>query len=312
MHGLPRQGCAKSGFPPGPALRRRSIACSNCCRDAPPGSPARGAGPGHPVRCSGRTEPRRRRSSRVRGTDCHRCRGGGPAVPRRVHEPGGKRAAHTIVCLINAQRTRHGVPRLQPSGDLARAARAARSRHGATRLLRPRSPGGSSPVPRAPRTPATTAVTIAENLAFGTGSWGTPAGTVAQWLGSPPHRAALFARVCATSASAWPTAAPAPASATSAPPSLRRSAAAERPQRTSSRTAVPTSSGRTIFGDLGSVPRRFRSMSRPAPSITLSVARLQLQPPLNVRQTGAQRSCERASRGSSLRTCSGTGSGHRA
>ena len=54
-----------------------------------------------------------------------------------------------------------------------------------------RSPGGSSPSSRAADA-GYNGVTIAENLAFGTGSWGTPAGTVAQWLGSPPHRAALF------------------------------------------------------------------------------------------------------------------------
>jgi uncharacterized protein YkwD len=103
----------------------------------------------------------------------------------------GKRAAHTIVCLINAQRARHGLPRLNPRGDLARAAR----RHARDMVRRGyfdhRSPGGSSPASRAADA-GYHAVTIAENLAFGAGSWGTPAGTVAQWLGSPPHRRALL------------------------------------------------------------------------------------------------------------------------
>src|SRR5689334_22870273 len=87
----------------------------------------------------------------------------------------GRRAAHTIVCLINAQRARHGVARLDPSGDLARAAR----RHARDMVRRGYfehvSPGGSSPSSRAAAA-GYHGVTIAENLAFGTGSWGTPAG----------------------------------------------------------------------------------------------------------------------------------------
>jgi uncharacterized protein YkwD len=105
----------------------------------------------------------------------------------------GKRAAHTIVCLVNAQRARHGLPRLNQRGDLARAAR----RHARDMVRRAyfdhRSPGGSSPASRAADA-GYHGVTIAETLAFGTGSWGTPAGAVAQWLGSPSHRAALFSR----------------------------------------------------------------------------------------------------------------------
>jgi uncharacterized protein YkwD len=106
----------------------------------------------------------------------------------------GSRAEHTIVCLINAQRRRHGLPKLRVSAGLTRAAR------GHARDMVRRSyfdhygPGGSSPTSRAEAHGYSGARTIAENLAYGNGAWGSPAGTVALWLGSAPHRRTLLAR----------------------------------------------------------------------------------------------------------------------
>ena len=50
---------------------------------------------------------------------------------------------------------------------------------------------GSTPKTRVRRAGYRCAV-IGENLAYGRGYWGTPAGIVAQWLGSAAHRQILF------------------------------------------------------------------------------------------------------------------------
>ncbi len=105
----------------------------------------------------------------------------------------GDRQEHTILCLINAARAQAGVPRLRRSRALARAA----ERHARDMTRRDyfdhASPEGTTPDGRAARAGYDSSL-IAENLAFGTGSWGTPAGAVAQWLGSAPHRRALLDR----------------------------------------------------------------------------------------------------------------------
>ena len=103
----------------------------------------------------------------------------------------GSRREHTIVCLINALRSRHGLRRMHKSAALARAAR----RHARDMARRDyfdhHSPEGTTPLARAQRA-GYRPRRLAENLAWGTGSWGTPAGTVAQWLDSPGHRRAML------------------------------------------------------------------------------------------------------------------------
>ena len=98
------------------------------------------------------------------------------------------------MCLINAHRRRHGLPKLHVSAELARAARGhARDmvRHS---YFDHYGPAGSSPTSRAAAQGYRGVRTIAENLAYGSGAWGSPAGTVALWLGSAPHRRTLLAR----------------------------------------------------------------------------------------------------------------------
>lgn len=103
----------------------------------------------------------------------------------------GRAQEHTILCLINAERRRAGVPRLRRSRALSRAA----ERHARDMTRRNYfdhvSPSGATPMARALRA-GYAATTLAENLAFGTGSWGTPAGAIAQWLDSPGHRRAML------------------------------------------------------------------------------------------------------------------------
>jgi uncharacterized protein YkwD len=104
----------------------------------------------------------------------------------------GRRQEHTILCLVNAARRRAGVARLSRNGRLARAAE--RHARDMTRrdFFQHVTPDGVTPMARARRA-GYDASMLAENLAFGTGSWSTPAGTVAQWLDSPGHRRAMLA-----------------------------------------------------------------------------------------------------------------------
>ena len=103
----------------------------------------------------------------------------------------GRRQQHAILCLINVERSRAGVPRLRLNGALSRAA----ERHARDMTRRDyfahTSPSGVTPMARVKRAGYNPS-TLAENIAFGTGSWGTPAGTISQWLDSPPHRRAML------------------------------------------------------------------------------------------------------------------------
>ena len=114
-----------------------------------------------------------------------------PECRNATQAGGGRGQEHTILCLINAERSRAGVPRLRRSGALARAA----ERHARDMTRRNYfdhvSPSGATPMTRV-RDAGYRATTVAENIAFGTGSWGTPAGTIAQWLDSPGHRHAML------------------------------------------------------------------------------------------------------------------------
>ncbi len=94
----------------------------------------------------------------------------------------------SLVGQINAVRIAHGVPPLRVDDRLTRAARAhsiAMLRNGffdhGNFAARIRRFGGRG-------------ATLGENIAWGSGPYGTPRGLVNQWLGSPPHRANLLHR----------------------------------------------------------------------------------------------------------------------
>ena len=99
----------------------------------------------------------------------------------------GRRQAHAILCLVNAERARHGLRRLRRRHTLATAAARYARQLSRRNWFAHVSPSGSTPAKRVRRAgyhPAT----LGETLAYGRGYWGTPAGIVAQWLASPPHR----------------------------------------------------------------------------------------------------------------------------
>jgi uncharacterized protein YkwD len=125
---------------------------------------------------------------------------GGTAVAEAQGCRGANSSAIQVkatLCLINVQRRARGLAPLTANATLARAAR----HHAVDMVLRNYfahiSPGGSTPVARLRRVgylrPGC-AWSTGETLAWGLGAQATPAGTVAAWMHSPPHRAVLLAR----------------------------------------------------------------------------------------------------------------------
>jgi uncharacterized protein YkwD len=112
-----------------------------------------------------------------------------PAAEARASVTQGKHrlgSARRLVLLINVERRRAGLRPLRFYLPLARAARS----HSRDMLQRGYFGHGEA-VTRiaqyltAPRL-------IGEDLAWGTGLYGTPEGTLAMWLASPPHRDVLM------------------------------------------------------------------------------------------------------------------------
>ena len=95
------------------------------------------------------------------------------------------------LCLLNAQRRAHGLHKLRENGKLRHAAA------GYSRLMVSQgffshvSPSGSTLESRVNRTHYLNGArswTIGENIAWGTGSLGTPRAIVKAWMNSPGHR----------------------------------------------------------------------------------------------------------------------------
>ena len=103
----------------------------------------------------------------------------------------------TTLCLLNRERRNHGLPRLRTNRRLARSA----TRYSRDMVRRNYfshvSPGGSTPTDRIRRggyLRGARAWAIGENLAWGSGSYATPLGTVRAWMNSPGHRANILRR----------------------------------------------------------------------------------------------------------------------
>jgi uncharacterized protein YkwD len=101
------------------------------------------------------------------------------------------------LCLLNRERTRHGLPRLHQHRSLSHAAtRYARlmvSKHFFDHV----SPSGSTMAQRIKRTNYlrhTRGWSLGENLAWGTGSAATPARIVNAWMHSAGHRRNILDR----------------------------------------------------------------------------------------------------------------------
>ncbi len=117
--------------------------------------------------------------------------GGGSCAAADARAADAAQHARAVRCLVNAERVRRHLPRLRADGHLADAA-AAHARDMVRRdYFDHTGPGGSTPERRV-RSAGYAFRSLGETIAWGSGSYGTPASTVARWMASPPHRRILL------------------------------------------------------------------------------------------------------------------------
>ena len=107
------------------------------------------------------------------------------------------RAAGAVICLVNADRARHGLRALRRDGDLRRAAgRHSRNmvKRGFFSHLRPSGAGLSDRVRRSGYVHRKRARHVGETLAWGMGTPSSPTVIVAGWIASPTHHRVLLGR----------------------------------------------------------------------------------------------------------------------
>ena len=100
-------------------------------------------------------------------------------------------------CLLNAQRAANGLPALHVSRRLAGAARSHSGDMVRRHYFDHVSPTGStlgSRIRAAGYACGARSWSAGETIAYATGAAGTPAGIVALWMSSPPHRAEILDR----------------------------------------------------------------------------------------------------------------------
>ena len=103
---------------------------------------------------------------------------------------------HTVLCLVNRERAARGLGRLRSNDKLDRAARG-HSRHMVrAKFFAHDSPSGASVMQRVKRRGYRSAagLMVGENIAWGSGSYATPAEIVDGWMNSPGHRANILHR----------------------------------------------------------------------------------------------------------------------
>jgi uncharacterized protein YkwD len=110
----------------------------------------------------------------------------------RVGDAEEDELVRATLCLLNAERSRRGLPRLRLNEKLSTAA----DRHSRDMVARNffshDSPSGASFVDRVRRTGylrSARSWSLGENLAWGSGGRGTPEQIVRAWMNSPGHRA---------------------------------------------------------------------------------------------------------------------------
>jgi uncharacterized protein YkwD len=127
----------------------------------------------------------------------------GSAVATPAHAAGcagaGLMPTHTnsaqiraaTLCLLNAQRSAHGLRKLRANQRLRRAATGYAHLMASSKFFSHTSPSGSTPLSRIRSTRYLSGArgwAIGENLAWGTGPLATPRRTVSAWMHSAGHR----------------------------------------------------------------------------------------------------------------------------
>jgi uncharacterized protein YkwD len=108
-----------------------------------------------------------------------------------------RQVEQTVLCLLNAERTRRGLPRLRDNARLETAA----DRHSKDMVRRGffahDTPAGSSPSDRiraAGYLKGARGWSVGENIAYGTGSYATPQSIVKGWMNSAGHKRNILHR----------------------------------------------------------------------------------------------------------------------
>jgi uncharacterized protein YkwD len=117
---------------------------------------------------------------------------GADVLPRAA---GDATAAAATLCLVDAQRTAHGLAPLRPAAALGAAARDYAGEMVAERFFSHVAPDGQTLEDRVAPTGYSTGATdifLGENLGWGAGSAATPHAIVDTWMASAPHRANLL------------------------------------------------------------------------------------------------------------------------
>ena len=102
-----------------------------------------------------------------------------------------------VLCLHNAERARHGLPRLSENPRLRRAASRHTAHMVAARFFDHTTPGGTTMLDRIRRsgyTSGTHGWSLGENIAWGTGRLATAAQIHRSWMNSPGHRENILRR----------------------------------------------------------------------------------------------------------------------
>ena len=122
------------------------------------------------------------------------------ACPAAATSPGGDNLGaveRTTLCLVNRERARRGIKRLDADGRLARSAGRYSSAMVRETFFSHVSPGGGTMLERIKRAgylDGARGYTVGENLAWGSGRLATPIETVNAWMNSPGHRANILNR----------------------------------------------------------------------------------------------------------------------
>ena len=103
----------------------------------------------------------------------------------------------TTLCLLNRERSRHGLPRLRSNGRLRRSATKYSRLMAGADFFSHVSPSGTTMLKRIKRAgylKGARGFAVGENLAWGGGSLARPVETVRAWMNSPGHRANILNR----------------------------------------------------------------------------------------------------------------------
>lgn len=104
-------------------------------------------------------------------------------------------AATATLCLVNRLRAAHGLRPLRVNAELDGVAAAQVTSMVREDWFADDRPSGQTPLSLVARTRYAAhapELSIGQNIAWGTGSYATPAHIVAEWLASPPHREVML------------------------------------------------------------------------------------------------------------------------